>query len=645
MPFLKFQIAILFQGVDVEHAFMSIPPFPLLRAMRTLGVSLTLVTIAGAQSLLAPTPVSLEDLSAFKAPGPNWQLAGGLGGNPRSEKTLSPLPGHGILVNNPTSAARTNLFTAWEHGDAEIDLDFLLTPGSNSGVYLMGRYEVQLRDSWGVKTPGPGDCGGIYRRWDDARGKGNEEFEGSAPLANASRAPGLWQHLHIKFQAPRFDASGKKTANARFVQVVLNDFVIQENVELTGPTRSAAFAAEALLGPLMIQGDHGAVAIKAIAVKQFDPAAPRVQVDDLAYKFYPADPKQTELYDSVPPLREGKLEKFAADAVEKNGKFTAVFTGTLVVPRDGSYSFTADSYEPIALVIDGQAAIQRYNRGGQPVALNLTAGRHPFRLNYTHSSNGTPGFELFAEGPGLARHALTAPVETRKDDNRPRTLIIEPVSNRVRLQRSFVPFDPKKRLYAINVGTPAGIHYAYDFETGALLRAWRGEFLDTFEMWDGRGENQLGKPAGPALTLTDKPVLALMERYTNDWPDQADALWSSQGYQLAPDGQPTFFFKLASLSATDRIAPAADGRGLTRTLLITGRTTSWESWVLLAEADRITPQTNGRSYLIGDRDYYLDLPEGATIKPLLRTRNGRQQLVVPINATTLGQPLIYSLVW
>src|SRR5690606_26276419 len=132
--------------------------------------------------------------------------------------------------------------------------------------------------------------------------------------------------------------------NARFLKVVLNDFVIHENVEVTGPTRGAPFPEEAPLGPLMIQGDHGAVAIRALAIKRFEPGAPPVQVEDLAFKLYPADPNQKDRYDSIPPKREGTPTAFAADAVEKNGKFAVVFTGTIVIPRDGTYSFTAGSY-------------------------------------------------------------------------------------------------------------------------------------------------------------------------------------------------------------------------------------------------------------------------------------------------------------
>ena len=644
----NFRVANHSRRADVREVFMSIPSLPFFRATQVLLATLALVVSATAESILPPTIVPLDNLAAFKSPASNWQTAGGVGGNPRVDKTLVAAPGNGILVNNPTKDAHSQLVTKSEYGDAEVDLDFLMTSGSNSGVYLMGRYELQLFDSWKAKTPTFADCGGIYQRWDDARGEGKQGYEGHAPIANASRAPGLWQHLHIEFRAPRFDPSGKKIADARFTKVVLNDFTVQENIEVTGPTRSALFTDESKSGPLMIQGDHGPVAIRSLAIKAFDPTATTVQVDNLNYKLYPIDPEKNEKYDSAPPKSQGKPSAFSTEVIEKDGKFAIVFTGVFVIPRDGAYAFITRSFESVALTIDDQPAIIPFDGGGQSEARTLTAGRHAFHLEYIHRSSwGRPNFNLSVEGPSLAPFLLTAAPEkkTKSWGEDKRTLIVEPPSDRVLALRSFVPYEPKKRLYAISVGTPAGRHYAYDFETGAILRVWRGKFLDTHEMWDDRGENQIGKPAGPALTLNSKPVLALLERYTHDWPDQPDAMWSSQGYRLEPNGQPTFLFKLSSLSATDRIAPIADGSGLTRTLTVSGETTSWSSWVLLAEAGQITPQADGHSYVIGDRSYYLDLPADSAIQPILRTRNGRQQLVVPIGRETLGKPITYSLVW
>lgn len=625
---------------------MSVPTLPI----RVCCFALLAVAGLRAQATLPPEPVPLDSLAAFRAPSANWRLAADVAGDPRREKTLAAIDGSGVLVCNPgtTKETRGHLFTAWDHGDLELDLDFLLPPGSNSGVYLQGRYEVQLFDSWGVREPKYGDCGGIYQRWDPQRGAGHEGYEGHAPRANACRAPGLWQHLRIEFQAPRFDANGKKTKNARFAKVVLNGFVIHENVEVTGPTRSAAFADEQPLGPLMIQGDHGSVALRRLAVKRFGPEP--IRVENLRYKLFAGDFKQVGAYDAMTPTREGALEKFAHSAVEKSGKFALVFTGSLVVPRDGVYRFATESFAPARLVLDGRVVVLPLDRGSQPGLVTLKAGPHDFRLDLVHATNARPSLELVAEGPGVAPQTLTVRereprMGRRSSDTAAKQLPVEP-KDHVLVQRGFVPFEPRKRLYAVSVGTPAGVHYAYDFETGSLLRAWRGNFINAAEMWEGRGNDQIAKPDGPALTFNGKPTIALIEYAQNgDWPEQPDALWSSQGYVLEGGEQPVFLAHLAELAVRDRIAAAAEGRGLTRTIEVSGKLPSWSAWVLLAEAASITPQPDGSGWVIGAREWYLDWPARAGRQPVLRTVNGKQQLAVPLTGAALGKPISYTIVW
>jgi hypothetical protein len=208
-----------------------------------------------------------------------------------------------------------------------------------------------------------------------------------------------------------------------------------------------------------------------------------------------------------------------------------------------------------------------------------------------------------------------------------------------------VPYEPKKRLYAISVGTPGGAHYAYDFETNALLRVWRGGWLDAQEMWEGRGEHQLARPTGPALTLNAKPTVALLEfPRTAAWPGQDEALFSSQGYTLEANGQPVFRSKLGDVKITDRIASIEGGRGLERTMTFDGKLISWDTCVLLAEADQITEQPSG-GWVIGDREYYLEYAAGAAHRPQIQTRGGRQQLVVRLTNATLNEPLSYRLFW
>ena len=190
-----------------------------------------------------------------------WMVAGRVPVDEANARKFSIQPGKGVLVNG--DAGRTiNLFTKHQHGDVEAHIEFVVPRGSNSGIYFQGRYEIQVLDSFGVKKSKYSDCGGIYQRW--ANGKG---FEGHAPKVNVSKAPGEWQTFGVVFRAPRFDKAGKKIENGRFIKVVHNGVLIHENVEVTGPTRAAAFGDEKPAGPIMLQGDHGPVAYRNLKIR------------------------------------------------------------------------------------------------------------------------------------------------------------------------------------------------------------------------------------------------------------------------------------------------------------------------------------------------------------------------------------------
>ncbi|MCX2573061.1 3-keto-disaccharide hydrolase [Pedobacter sandarakinus] len=210
--------------------------------------------------------LDLKDLSAFKNPGNSWSIAGNVSADINSENTLKTSKGEGVLVNQSSAKkAGSDLYTLAEYGDVALELDYLVAKGSNSGIYLQGNYEIQIDDAWGLKTASSSNNGGIYQRWDDTKPEAEKGFGGLAPRQNTSKAPGLWQHIKIVFQAPKFDSSGKKIQNAKMVTVELNGVTIHENVELFGATRGAA-GAEIAKGPLRLQGDHGAVAFRNIQI-------------------------------------------------------------------------------------------------------------------------------------------------------------------------------------------------------------------------------------------------------------------------------------------------------------------------------------------------------------------------------------------
>ncbi len=137
--------------------------------------------------------------------------------------------------------------TMQSFGDCTLHLEFR-TPymphakgqqRGNSGVYIQGRYEVQVLDSFGLEGEND-ECGGLYKQ--------------RAPLFNMCFPPLAWQTYDIDFTAPRFDATGKKTRNAR-VTVRLNGIVVQNDVELVAKT-GAGKAEGPDAQPLRLQ-DHG----------------------------------------------------------------------------------------------------------------------------------------------------------------------------------------------------------------------------------------------------------------------------------------------------------------------------------------------------------------------------------------------------
>jgi Domain of Unknown Function (DUF1080) len=114
----------------------------------------------------------------------------------------------------------------------------------NSGVFLQGRYEVQVLDSYDNATYANGQAASIYKQY--------------IPLVNASRKPGEWQTYDIYFRAPRFSADGS-LAEPAYVTVVHNGVLVQDHVQIKGGTvyrGAASYAKHDAREPLLLQ-DHG----------------------------------------------------------------------------------------------------------------------------------------------------------------------------------------------------------------------------------------------------------------------------------------------------------------------------------------------------------------------------------------------------
>jgi hypothetical protein len=156
------------------------------------------------------------------------------------------------------------LATARGFGDVQLHVEWA-TPApprgedqdrGNSGVYLMGKYEVQVLDSYGSLTYPDGQAGAIYGQY--------------PPLVNASLPPGQWQSFDIVFRRPRFDGSGKLLQPA-VVTVFHNGVLIQDAVVLTGPTKHTTrppYEAHADRLPITLQDHEHPVRYRNIWVRE-----------------------------------------------------------------------------------------------------------------------------------------------------------------------------------------------------------------------------------------------------------------------------------------------------------------------------------------------------------------------------------------
>jgi hypothetical protein len=275
--------------------------------------------------------------------------------------------------------------------------------------------------------------------------------------------------------------------------------------------------------------------------------------------------------------------------------------------------------------------------------VDLPAGRQAFTLELFKNREGRPAsFSLFAEGPGVARQALHAEAGIPRGSSAG-AIRVEPEGEPY-LLRGFVEHGGEKRTHVVSVGDPAEVHYSYDAEQGAILHAWRGPFLETTEMWEGRGEPQLAVPLGSVLSLSGAPAVAQIGGPGEVWPDSMTAAdgYRFLGYDLDDARRPTFRYRLGPLTVEDRIRPADEGGGLVREIRTVGGDGVGGVFVRLARGESIERLSDG-SYRVDGRFYVV--PARGTPSPSLRPTDTGKELLAPVTLRRGEATISYEIVW
>ena len=168
---------------------------------------------------------------------------------------------NGYMQCTPTG----NIHTKRGFGDCQLHIEWQSEnppKGSsqgrgNSGVFLMGRYEIQVLDCYNNRTYADGSAGAVYGQ--------------TPPLVNACKKPGEWQAYDIVFQAPRFD--GDKMVSPAYITVFLNGVLVQHKTEIIGPTnhkKLPVVAPHAKKLPITLQDHNNPTRFRNIWIRELE---------------------------------------------------------------------------------------------------------------------------------------------------------------------------------------------------------------------------------------------------------------------------------------------------------------------------------------------------------------------------------------
>ncbi|MDG2206613.1 MAG: DUF1080 domain-containing protein [Pirellulales bacterium] len=323
----------------------------------------------------------------------------------------------GYVVANESGISSRQPF-----GDCQLHLEFaspLEDQGTgqgkgNSGIYLMGRYEVQILDSYKNETYPDGQAAAIYKQ--------------SPPLVNASRSPGQWQTFDIIFRSPRFSDDGNVLRPAS-ITVLHNGVVVQNHFKLEGSTAwdsPPAYRPHADKLPFHIQYHGDPVRFRNIWIRELDSGAEKIETKDASATGNATPPQQVELWDeTVPHARGTAPEDRPFIDVYLPAADKAVGTGIIIFPGGGygalakgheghaiaewlnslgiaafvcDYRHRGKGYGHPAPLVDAQRAIrlvrqraEEWNLQSEKIGvMGFSAGGHLASLTATHFDAGNP---------------------------------------------------------------------------------------------------------------------------------------------------------------------------------------------------------------------------------------------------------------
>ncbi len=369
-------------------------------------------------------------------------------------------------------------------GDSVLEFEVLLTEQSRAGMYLQGRYEIVLSPASDDGSLTVDSMGSLAPRWDE--GRDPPAYAGVPPLREVDGAVGEWQKVTIQFRAPRYDEAGKKIEPALFLEVRVNDQVVQKSTVATGFTRGSINPWETTSGPLMLRVHRGPIAIRNLALAHADFGAVALPSESggssneesledfvaLGERTFKAlgcaschAVNQGEKSVRAGPNLYGLFQRTPRDRLVKEGSADTRFT--LKADRSYLHRSIREPDAELAIAETGAKEGQVY----QPIMP-------------AYSTDTLDNSELDAIGAYLKTLnplATQGPIIQLVEEGGPETYdpladgLQRLVLDDVQIQRGPMSGTSGR---AIHVGLPNGVNYSFDPRVLGVVKLWQGGFLE-----------------------------------------------------------------------------------------------------------------------------------------------------------------------
>lgn len=454
---------------------------------KKINLIIMLLSVLLHPTLRANEPSKVEE---FFKPNDSWPIVGSVSAGRQNDlKAVADTNGFAIY-NGQHWKDGADLVTRGFYGDTWLRFEYLLPATSRAQIYLQGRYGINLSDSHEERQLSFQSAGGI----DSSKEDSDKNFGGAAPQVNALKPADQWQSLEVRFRAPRFDEARNKREDAFFIEIKINDIVVQTNTIVPDVTRETRYGWEDQYGPLIIRGDQGPIAIRAFDIRHADFSAVKI----------PAKSGESSNLQELTDFIELGEETFMAlgcascHAIKKDdssvksgpnlfGLFQRVSRDREVLGAEGNrFTIKADhSYllksirEPAlqrAIVEVGTAVGEAYLPIMPPYSVQTVSDKQVDAIGaYLATLN-----DLQEQGPVIQLVTKDGPKQYDPMEDDLQLL----VDRKTRIQRGPMIGASAR---AIHVGQTNGINYTFDPRVLAITSVWQGGFLDVSGELKNRG--------------------------------------------------------------------------------------------------------------------------------------------------------------